>query len=202
MDSPNNYYTPTGSVPPNIHLNTHTLPIIPSITSSTNIRPHQSSDGINCARETCKSKSGMRTKGHKECTEHLCKRCCQEAASLARNNGAFREPCHEPKHRLRTIAGSLAVHQTLEPVAHGVAPQIPPGAVSSSAGGAPTATHYAMPLATMWQPASDGWLANRQQAAKAEDDRRSIKKLALESQQARGLQITMISWTQVSFKIS
>lgn len=214
MDPPNINYTPPGSVPNTTYLNTHsTLPFTgspsyttSSITNSTNAQSHRSGDGIYCARNTCKSKSGTRTKGHKECTNHLCKRCCQEAASLARNSGVFREPCHEPKHRLRAVAGSLTIHPTPEPFTHSIVSQDPLALVAPSMDGARAATvgaatHYAMPLATMWQPASDGWLANRQQAAKGEDDRRNIKKLALESRQTRGMQITTISWTAVSFEI-
>lgn len=240
MERTNNNYTPPGPVPDIPHLNTPPLPFnpshstTPSFTNSTNTQPHQSNNGIYCARDTCKSKSGIRTKGHKECTNHLCKRCCQEAASLARNSGVIREPCHEPKHRLRAVTGSLAIHPmpepvarrvtspavmagpsmdgaravavgvvTPEPAAHRVISQDPPAPSTDGARAVAVgvATCYAMPLATMWQPASAGWLANHQQAAKGEDERRNIKKLALESRQTRGMQITTISWTAVSSEI-
>ena len=57
---------------------------------------------------------------------------------------------------------------------------------------------YAMPLATMWQPATPAWLESRREAAKEDDQRAQGKKAVITLQQTKRIQITTISWIEVS----
>jgi len=57
---------------------------------------------------------------------------------------------------------------------------------------------YAMPLATMWQPATPAWLKSRGEAAKEDDQRAQGKKAVITLQQMKRIQITTISWIKVS----
>jgi len=70
--------------------------------------------GIYCARETCKTVKGDRTKGHKECTDLFCRKCCQEAALDAVRKGLHRSICQERKHRVAHLMpmGSQALAAT------------------------------------------------------------------------------------------
>lgn len=214
---------PNGGTPlptPGQSSSSHAAPI-PLHTRIAQLARH-TGGGIYCARETCKSKSGIRSKGHRECTFLYCKKCCQEAAVRSQIS------CHEPKHRLQprtTVpppftpipapnttpnyatplydAPQLPIgpHALRVPASDGdiVASTILPVGTANPMIQQPTRTpqSYAMPLAPMWQQTSSGWLENRQQAAREEDARQQIKKTTLESQQTRELQVTILSWLAV-----
>ena len=61
---------------------------------------------------------------------------------------------------------------------------------------------YTMPLATMWQPATPAWLESRREAAKEDDRRAQGKKAVITLQQTKRIQITTISWIEVSYSKS
>ena len=61
---------------------------------------------------------------------------------------------------------------------------------------------YAMPLATMWQPATPAWLESCWGAAKEGDQRAQGKKAVITLQQTKRIQITTILWIEVSYSKS
>ena len=75
-----------------------------------------------------------------------------------------------------------------------------PFLMGQPARGAPVQSQsdYAMPLATMWQPATPAWLESRREAAKEDDWRAQGKKAVITLQQTKRIQITTISWIEVS----
>ena len=167
---------------------------------------------------------GTSTQGHAECSDLLCKKCCHNATILAQQ---LHPPCQERQHRLTNAGGPVpnpphATHVALAPsVVPTVSPQpiaAPPSAMAESTPqpstpeptqalshsllvwGAPVQSQsdYAMPLATMWQPATPAWLESRWEAAKEDDWRAQGKKAVITLQQTKRIQITTISWIEAS----
>ena len=204
------------------------LPLADSMTtpSSTSLtlleRPK---GGVYCATIGCSTKNG-RTKGHTECSDKLCKTCCETASRKALADGVDRPLCHVRSHRLSGVVGS-AIHtrglrsqsQTSLPISSSfsgdplpvdtdsttvqsttsstLVSELVPNPSTQRAG---STTTYALPIADQWQTPTCGWLRNHQEAANAVDEEAERKRRIVEANMRNQHTVQALIWCMVRCK--
>ena len=166
--------------------------------------------GNYCANPNCNPRAHSRRQGNADCSESFCLNCCQLAAAEVEATHKSRARCpvwsHQVDWRSHSSAplGALPPPQPIEldvSASNGtiVAP-LPGPALAHAHSNLLVAhdSHYAQPLARMWQETTPEWLEDKRDASRQNMSARGRKKAAATTKVVHRQMVNAIIWTSVS----
>lgn len=158
-----------------------------------------------CGNVLCRNKSGARNRGNLECSENLCRPCCQLKSTGALQQGLTIAQCSYRKHRVNSgglvVSGLASTSLTLPrgsalsraPVVDAISVNpVNPTSTSQST------TKYSQPVAKMWQTVSPGWIDMISSAGERSDTASQEKRDIVEVERRMRGQVNLVVYTEVS----